>query len=693
MPEELSVTERIKLPQSISGCTRAGANTSTIHKDKIYYISGRSIMCSNREQYNILFITSKITAISIGDNGLICAGSMIGEVCAMIDKDIDKDKEWTSISKENTEIISVKITNEFIFYTTRETINIYSMEEKNIIYTEKILETIIDIDISSKKIDNNLLFIFCGTYSGKILVYKLMHIQAENKYTLQEAARTSLCVSEICTISIVEKKDIIKIAAGFLSGKIGIFEYKINGFLRKKEILPAYRERCTSARWADKEGKKILASSEDGTATLWAYNTHWECIRRVGNIGSASVINCMLDSGNDIILHRSKGGIYRTSSLQPIISGHTSAINSIEVFQGKMILTASEDKTVRVFKFQNGDLSEVFRPVVGGYPIKSAAYFNSSTIAVACEENVLRIYKATALYNHIIGDNILGDNIPGINGIDEIDSPENIPFTAQTHELSLTNTPYTPRKEKQEEILTGPLTDTELSNNPFYEVYKTYGFPFEIEDMKCIENKLVLVSCRASQKEFASLFVLNTRFEIVQTLQVHTRTIKRIIISPKKKIVATFGRDRRVSIFEVLSGRSNFSETEVLPGFTETDKGLKLLDSRVDHTREILSATFSADEAYLFTSSKDKTLIEYSISDKTLKFISKKNISSYAYSLAFNNTSLLMGTEKGSVLFKDSSYSLHNSPITHLKVSEIEGNLCLISGTSDGILRVDKLDW
>ncbi|KAI5180050.1 elongator complex protein 2 [Nematocida sp. AWRm80] len=661
-----------------AGCTDRVSNTSCLNNDTIYYTCGNTVISSGNI-YHTPDITDNISALHVDDQ-IIAVGSYSGEVSVSI-----YQKEIFKQSNTPTPILSIFYFEGIVIYTTSQEIYVnyldrsqsWSMPTKHVIMKTKVLRI------------NRRVYTVFSTYDGHILIGAIIQEKDRTQKPGTVTSRLEILYEsisykeQIMKIDVAEIEETIKIVAGLSTGKVGIFVYDTKDqTFKKQEMIRVHRQACLSVEWTNPECTSFITSSEDGTATIWTHASHWECTQRLGTPGGPSLTNAF-QAKDKVYLQVELGGIYQAfPKVQSLVSGHTKEITSLDILDD-LIMTCSEDKTVRIFQLKNNQLQEVFRPLTGGHALSSAVFLNKHTIAVTGEENILRIYNSTQLYRTAV----LGE-----------DSDTNIPFTAVQQELSLTNLPHTPEPEEQEHILSGMQMEIGLSSNPFYETHKIYGFPFEIRYTRAIKDKMILSCCKSSQQSFSALFVLNTSFDIIQKIESHTLNIKQILVSPSEDLVATIGRDRRVSLYKRLDGIEHFPEEERLKDFQPTDSGLKLLDSRIDHKREIHSLSFSPDSTILYTSSKDTTIISYTTQNNKLDHLATTTTQTEITSLAClpistnqpnqPNYCLVQGSISGMVTCSLFSLWLHNSPILYMSFIKYSDILYLVSVTRTGILHL-----
>lgn len=418
------------------------------------------------------------------------------------------------------------------------------------------------------------------------------------------------------------------------------------------------------------------------------------------------------------------------SGTENISSGNTGRIKSLHV-SGNCIITAS-GPWVRIFKVQNRRLCEVFRPIVDGFPINGViSDWNGQFLANS--NNILKVYTPTQLYNIVINDmfskietlaeeyeKCLVQKKTSINTEQELAQktallrnkidicmPERIqqntqlPFTAVKQELSLTTVPVShPSTEEIDYIYSTIQCDLGLANNHLVEKEKIYGFPFEISTITKAGDSMVLISCSSSQKEFSNLFVLNSQLEIVQKIFVHSKTITHVLVS--NKIVATIGKDRRIAVYKVCL-LSSISKAEHItihrtekPGKIE-DFGLELLDTRIDHRKSILAACIA--ENRIVTSSRDKTLITYTIDQEKLQIETVQQINTPITAVkaldkaatALNtsiNTRLVLGDDTGHMHIGPNKHKIHNSAITHIDLYRSDERDYFVTASEDGVLKI-----
>lgn len=411
-----------------------------------------------------------------------------------------------------------------------------------------------------------------------------------------------------------------------------------------------------------------------------------------------------------------------------IASGSTERIRALKVWKN-CIVTAS-GPSVRIFKIHNSQPYEVFRPVVDGFPINGfIPRWNG--MFVATSNNILKVYSFTHIYKIAVGsvahkgnilcekykacvsrrkdetikkEEALEEEVSLRNEVsryieEEIEFDGQTPFTAVKQELSLTTVPVVnPSKEEIEYAASTIQCDLGIGNNHLVEKEKIYGFPFEISTVTSIDSSMLLISCSSSQKEFSNLFVLNRQLEIVQKVFVHSKTITHVSVSDG--IVATAGKDRRIAVYAVcqLKDLQSRGETESTENTENSeDLGLKLLDVRIDHKKEIL--TLAIHNKTVITASRDKTLITYRIEQGKLQIEKVQNMDRPVTAIRIDKEristrkeeSLILGDSAGYLHINNRAHKIHNSPISHIETYKTEENSFYVTATEEGVLKISNV--
>lgn len=641
-PEKENPTEKKKplhLPVSLAlistsgGCTSSSPNALAVLGRESFYINGSCILGSSGISYSVPEITPGISSfdvdaehMSIGTSqGQIAFLSMHGDYSAD-EKSGDNNclEEKSSAPNdafiESLNRIRAKIAGQPIFsirHLNRQ-ILCSTYTHAYFIQGSQILEiptasAVVDCSIaqvqSTHEGNKTLTYLVLGMYSGVLTVFSTSDCSQRSSV----AANGSIKTVSTRISSEVSGTPKLHICVGYATGNVGVFEYSIKTTaLRRACSIPAHRSQCSSAKWTPVNS--ILTSSMDGTASTWEMKeAHWVCTKRVGNQGSP-LYSAVADAHGAVHALAQGGGIcvfgipqrfFPKKEKEPgehILGGHTRRVRSVEVRNG-LILTASDDRTIRMFRIEQGRAVEVFRPLTGGHAIASASFITENTLIAAPEDTVMRVLEGTQLFAHSVS--------AGEKKNQEQDLPlecKNIPFTAGKQELSLTNLPvFAISEEEKDQILRDFPTDVLLRTQQFHETQKVYGHPFESACVKCLDGSLILSASRASQKQHASLFITDARtYEVKERIDVHSLGITQIITTETQEHILTVGRDRLIAIFR----------------YDRASKKVALLDTACHHRRAVLAAAFVEVDAYdqsrnisVITTGKDKMMHIYTMEE------------------------------------------------------------------------------
>jgi WD40 repeat protein len=278
--------------------------------------------------------------------------------------------------------------------------------------------------------------------------------------------------------------------------------------------------------------------------------------------------------------------------------GHTAGlISAVFSPDGKLALTASGDKTARIYEVSTGKELQVLR----GHTerIVSAVFSPDGKLALtASYDNTARIYEvSTGKALQVLSRHILGLNSAVFSPDGKLVLTASWDHTARIWEVS---------SGKELQVLSG---HTSIVNSA---VFST-------------EGKLALT---VSDDRTARLYEVSTGKEL-QVLRGHTRSVSSAVFSPDGKGVLTASNDSTARIYEVSSGK----ELQVLSGHTSivnsavfSPDGNLVLTASVDHTARlwevstgkevqvlsghtynVTSAVFSPDGNLVLTASDDRT--------------------------------------------------------------------------------------
>ncbi|KAI5131379.1 hypothetical protein NEPAR04_2248 [Nematocida parisii] len=790
---DISGITDLSLPKGciISGLPRTCKRLSFLYKDKIYYAVDRSIISINisentqNSKETVEYITtaeSKISSMYI-NNDIISIGTISGEIILM---------------KDNGNIIYKKFINEFIYNIVHTDNNVYVSLLYKIVkidYTQDIKHTD-NYEIIKEMNDISMFFSVIPAENREILAFSNSNTLFTNSITLKYSQNIVFMYTH------TQPNGNINVIIGLTNRKVYFYSYS-NEKLSLTQIIHVQDVLCDIIVFSyniyiivmsntiniyycmntaecigmvgpyDDEILKVfldkdrisqeIANETDTNVIVNQVINQLYIVLSTGGVFKYTSNNNLLrlpvriSSSNNILDNSEYSEVYKNinrnilamheilqkilplcNAPSNIISGNLSGISHLSI-KNNYLVTAN-GPTVRVFFIsRNGNIEEIFRPVIDGFPVNSvitdwAIMENGKIISedfslITNSNNIIKVYKPTELfqirkrhcesaeklllkYNEILREyDLNSEGSIQRNSLNELlvetesfleyikniynendKNKNNLPFTAIKQELSLTTLPHTPEKDDIQTVFENIKTDLGLSTNHFLEVDKIYGFPFEISTFIKYSKDLVLLGCKSSQRAFSNLFVLNSNLETVQKVFTHTKTITMIL--SQDNVIATLGKDRKIAIYRVKQGKANFSPEDTEESFRENDFGVEFLSSRIDHKKEILAAEMHDTE--IITSSKDKTVNTYSIQNEGLNLIKTDKVTVPAtaiHVLMINSHKYTMlGNNNGYIFINGNTKKLHNSRITNIRsYTSEDGQQFIITASEEGIIRTTKL--
>ncbi|KAK3739827.1 hypothetical protein QZH41_009079, partial [Actinostola sp. cb2023] len=412
----------------------------------------------------------------------------------------------------------------------------------------------------------------------------------------------------------------------------------------------------------------LLSASFDKTLIIWKPDEEsgvWLEMVRVGGVGGTTLGffgGVFSSDGLSILGHSYQGAFHLWKNVAAnqeekwtpgvTISGHFGSVQVIIVLSlfsaclayfslilffkdicwdpevGQFLMSVSTDQTTRLhapWRRQGKQTTwhEIARPQVHGYDMQCFTLVDRYTLASGADEKVVRIFKAPRQF--------LG-SLHSLSSIKESDKlPDDLPLGASVPALGLSNKavfegdldslkrdvedPGRPLRASafaSEEPLpfapvvsnAPPTEDHLLQNTLWPESQKLYGHGFEIY---CVasnpDGTLLASSCKASKVEHACILLWNTKtWRQVGSLSGHTLTVTQMAFSHSGQHLLTVSRDRSWAVFRRQSDPNSGSPFSLVSHSTSLKKNQQ-------HSRIIWSCSWSHDDRYFVTASRDKKVI------------------------------------------------------------------------------------
>ncbi|KAI5187815.1 elongator complex protein 2 [Nematocida homosporus] len=662
-------------------CSSMRAGSVIIRDKTVYYIAGSDLVKIGLDGTSSTLILGAVGAGPISsfdihsrkDGSLVVvAGTQLG--CLLLLSASEGELQiWPDFNRLGTPITTTRSLDDLVVLFTKS--HGYLVGPEGQVQWET-PDPVVDARLFYQ--DNIPMCVF-GTYGGYA-----GYLRLDKKEVVGDKAMVLLGSppSPVTSLSLLSQANSIHhFCVSLLSGHIatGIFD---GTQLVRTGLIRGHKTPCRSVSYYNEDPTRILTASDDGTCAIWSSaNGPWTSTGIYGAYGGAPLSGAygvVSSTGNtsdriDRPLLLSAGALYFGDG-EGFTTGHRLRVRSVDLDKG-LLLTSSDDATVRVWALRDNRLVEIFRPLTTGHPLVFAGFLDTNRILVAADENLLRTYTSTQLYDTIT------------NAAPNTASNSTKPFTAYAQELSLT-----PTEEKEVNPILQPTDliglEPSLTRHMFTETHRAYGYPFEIATAAIVRHKLIAAASKASQREFATLIISTLDSEIIQKIPVHDLGITFIIVSKCQSFLATAGRDRRVALFKIIQDPTLLTGTT--NRFQPGHWGVQLIGTLAIHRREILAICFAEDSQKLFTTSKDGTLCEYSTTN-SLTLLKQEPIPELTTALTHYQGQLIRGTHSGHLLTPHHQFRLFNSPTTQLTIGTLAHHPVLISTSLEGTIRIDPL--
>lgn len=365
---------------------------------------------------------------------------------------------------------------------------------------------------------------------------------------------------------------------------------------------------------------------------------------------------------------------------QIAVSGHYASVQDLAWDpESNYLLTVSLDQTTRLHSTwvrpdtESKDVTrstwhEIGRPQIHGYDLHCLDFVDKYRIASGADEKVLRVFEAPRNVVESIA------NISKLN-IDMKDKMQR-PLGASVPALGLSNKAVfdehvqkqnTDSKEHRDDVhaantatalnvasvSTPPVEEYLVQHTLWPEADKLYGHGFELISIASShDGSIVASACKAAKPEHAVIRLWDTKTwkEIRPPLAAHTLTVTDIKFSYDDQWMVSVGRDRQWSLFRKVEGQASPYQL--------------VCSNAKAHARIIWSCSWSIDNKYFVTGSRDKSIKIWSKTSedgsswdavKTIKFEEAVTAVDFAPVLLGNGKYVLaVGLETGDIIVKHS---------------------------------------
>lgn len=437
--------------------------------------------------------------------------------------------------------------------------------------------------------------------------------------------------------------------------------YELQGLkCRLDAVISGHSNLVSSVQWV---GEELLSCSHDFSVVLWheeKSSRTWMAKVTLGQLGgNKNIFLGAVGSAGRILAYTYTGGFYHwmldgdswTSRLAP--TGHKDEVTDLVVCD-RHVFTCSLDQTCRLWTC-NPQWLESSRPMVHGYDINCITLCQGKLVSAA-DEKILRVFEPSSSTAEIL--QAIGIDFEGF-------------LRGSSQVLGLTTKST---NESEFDFKTAKVTEDLLNSYTLWpESYKLYGHGYEVCAVDACGD-LVASACKSRTKEHSTVFVWDlVKKTRIQSLEFHTLGVIAIAFNHKGSKLVTGSRD----LFWCLYEKGN--------------DGFELKVSLKAHARIIYTCSWSPDDQFFATGSRDKKL---KIWDENGQEVDSLHFDAGVTASAWLSPDIVVvGLENGEISLnrwktKESFVKVsHGGVVNKLKVHE--GKIFSIS--ADHTLRVYRL--
>jgi len=420
--------------------------------------------------------------------------------------------------------------------------------------------------------------------------------------------------------------------------------------VRFDALLLGHEDWVTSLQWTNLQrddggcDAALVSSSMDNTLILWECKEEggsWAPAHVVGTVGGNGLLGvAMLPSDDnsdagwrmDILALNLMGQIERwrqkhhpASIFLPAasVNGHCGAVTDLSwSTSGELLMSVSLDQTTRILAGSASDWHEISRAQVHGYDINCGCFIQrpeqtsdgdslkGDRIVSGADEKILRVFDAP----HQVYKTAAALQAAGADGADAItsddaDSRANSVQHAYLPELSLTNkAAINDRNESENSTQQGyvtltdddsdstavfPVGDTLYRKTLWPEQRKLYGHGNEL---LCVTSNqsgtLIASACKSREERFAAVWLWDTSdwSAAQEPLGGHKSSVVQLSFSPDDQFLLSVSKDRQFCVYS-----------------RQDDGKFALQDRQKAHKRIIWSCSWSPDSHVFALGSRDQT--------------------------------------------------------------------------------------
>ena len=407
---------------------------------------------------------------------------------------------------------------------------------------------------------------------------------------------------------------------------LGIQSYRI----QLETVLQAHDDWCYSVAWSPVSpasssdigsSLQLLTASMDRTVAVWSPSGPgglWVESMRAGEVGgnTLGLYGARFGPGGvKIAAHGYQGAIHLWERATEsgrwkgkcVVGGHFGPVVDLTwAPSGSYLLSVSSDQTARLWCEWGDTWCEVARTQIHGYDLLKCCSLSDTMYVSAADEKVVRVFKSPSNFiqnfKQLTGNTLsmpqdapIGANVPalGLSNKAVFDIPEDIGTQKTGAFEDFKNAPqFTPLQ-----LDAPPLEESLLQHTLWPEARKLYGHSFELYALATSPDAtLVASACKASKPEHAGIFLWSAEtWTQLQVLHFHSLTVSKLSFSNDSRRLLAVSRDRTWSLWK----RDGMQ--------FQLESHSKL--SSVKHSRIIWDCSWTMDDKYFATGSRDKKLI------------------------------------------------------------------------------------
>ncbi|ORY85554.1 WD40-repeat-containing domain protein, partial [Protomyces lactucae-debilis] len=346
------------------------------------------------------------------------------------------------------------------------------------------------------------------------------------------------------------------------------------------------------------------------------------------------------------------------------IGGHTKQVRSLSWSPGgEYLLTTSLDQTTRLWacNAETKAWQEFARPQIHGFDLQMIHALSADKFLSGAEEKLVRVFEASGSVLNLLNRVAKTDIVVGQEAAESANLPalglSNKALGAQdrgthldrsaldassTTDLDAEQQASLPvSKQALDDLTNAPLEDHLQRHTLFPESEKLYGHGYEIQALSATHNGRIIVSgCRATTPEHACLrFYDAETYRQLGQLYGHTLTVTQARFSANDTFLLSVSRDRSLILYKHAAS----SET----GF-DVVKTVKKA-----HKRIIWDCAWHPNSTLFATASRDSSVALWTVSESeegvSVSQIQSLTLASAATAIAFSaDGTLAVGCEDGS---------------------------------------------